>query len=88
LPYADLAAELATEVRLLRAVQAEQKPHQQAREDAYLKVQPDELARTLPGIAEVGAPMLVAAMGRPQRFRLGGEVQGLHRPDAQGLGDR
>jgi hypothetical protein len=68
LPYADLAAELATEVRLLRAVQAEQKPHQQAREDAYLKVQPDELARTLPGIAEVGAPMLVAAMGRPQRF--------------------
>ncbi len=68
MPYADVAAELATEVRLLRAVLAEQKPHQQARERAYLKVEPDELARTLPGIAEVGAPLLVAAIGRPQRF--------------------
>jgi hypothetical protein len=29
----------------------------------------DELARSLPGITEVGAPLLVAAMGRPQRFR-------------------
>jgi hypothetical protein len=49
-------------------VQAEQKPHRQARERAYLRVEPDELARTLPGIAEVGAPLLVAAIGRAQRF--------------------
>jgi transposase len=68
MPYADLAAELATEARLPRAVQAEQKPHRQARERAYLRVEPDELARTLPGIAEVGAPLLVAAIGRAQRF--------------------
>jgi transposase len=68
MPYADLAAELACQVRLLRAVLAEQKPNEQARERAYLRVEPDELARTLPGIAEVGAPLLVAAMGRPQRF--------------------
>jgi hypothetical protein len=50
-------------------VLAEQRPHQQARERAYLQVEPDELARSLPGIAEVGAPLLVAAIGRPQRFR-------------------
>jgi Transposase IS116/IS110/IS902 family len=68
MPYDDVAAELATEVRLLRALLAEQKPHQQARERAYLRVEPDELARTLPGIAEVGAPLLVAAIGRAQRF--------------------
>jgi transposase len=68
MPFADLAAELATEVRLLRAVLAEQRPHQQARERAYLRVEPDELARTLPGIAQVGAPLLVAALGRAQRF--------------------
>jgi hypothetical protein len=44
------------------------RPHRQARERAYLRVEPDELARTLPGIAEVGAPLLVAAIGRAQRF--------------------
>ncbi|MEX1164279.1 MAG: IS110 family transposase, partial [Nitriliruptor sp.] len=30
---------------------------------------PDLLARTLPGIAEVGGPMLTAVMGDPDRFR-------------------
>jgi transposase len=69
MPYAELAAELATQIRLLRGVLAEQKVHEQARERAYRKVEPDELARSLPGIAEIGAPLLVAAMGRPQRFR-------------------
>jgi transposase len=68
MPYADLAAELATQIRLLRGVLAEQRPHEQARERAYRKVEPDQLARSLPGIAEIGAPLLVAAMGRPQRF--------------------
>jgi hypothetical protein len=65
MPYADLAAELATQIRLLRGVLAEQRPHERARERAYRKVEPDQLARSLPGIAEVGAPLLVAAMGRP-----------------------
>jgi hypothetical protein len=69
MPYQDLAAELASQIRLLRAVLGEQKTHEQARERAYLRVEPDELARSLPGIATVGAPLLVAAMGRPQRFR-------------------
>jgi transposase len=68
MPYQDLAAELATQIRLLRGVLAEQRPHEQARERVYRKVEPDQLARSLPGIAEIGAPLLVAAMGRPQRF--------------------
>jgi transposase len=68
MPFADLAAELATEIRLLRGILAEQRPHQHAREQAYLRVEPDELARSLPGIAQVGAPLLVAAIGRAQRF--------------------
>jgi hypothetical protein len=68
MPFADVAAELAAEIRLLRAVLAEQRPHQQARERAYRQVEPDEVTRMLPGIAEVGAPLLVAAIGRPQRF--------------------
>jgi len=68
MPYTDLAAELASQIRLLRGVLAEQKTHEQARERAYHKVEPDKLARSMPGMAEVGAPLLVAALGRPQRF--------------------
>jgi hypothetical protein len=70
-PYAELAAEVATEVRLLRAIQAELAAHAAAREQHYLQVDPGQLARSLPGFAEISAPVLVAAMGRPGRFRDG-----------------
>ncbi len=46
--FDDLAAEIATEVRLLRAVQAELAVHAAARETAYQSVDPAGLARTLP----------------------------------------
>lgn len=69
--FADLAAEVATEVRLLRAVEAELARHTPEREARYLAVDPDELARSLPGLAEVGAPALVACMGDPARFASG-----------------
>ncbi|MBI2239031.1 MAG: IS110 family transposase [Actinobacteria bacterium] len=69
--FSDLAAEVATEVRLLRAIEAELASHAAAREAAYLRVDPEELARSLPGVAEVGGPMVVSAMGRPQRFARG-----------------
>lgn len=66
--FADLAAEVATEVRLLRAVQAELAEHAVAREEAYRWVDPLELARSLPGVADIGGPALVAAIGDPTRF--------------------
>jgi transposase len=69
--FADLAAEIATEVRLLRAIQAELAVHAAARETAYKQVDPDALARSLPGLADVGGPALVAAMGDPARFKRG-----------------
>ncbi len=69
--FADLAAEIATEVRLLRAVQAELAAHAAEREHAYRWVDPLELARSLPGVAEVGGPALVAAIGDPARFTKG-----------------
>jgi transposase len=68
-PFAELAAEAATEVRLLRAIQAELAGHAAARERHYRQVDPAQLARSLPGIAEISAPVLVAIMGRPGRFR-------------------
>ena len=66
--FADLAAEVATEVRLLRAAEAELAEHAEARESAYGRVDPEGLARSLPGVAEVGGPVLQAAVGRAQRF--------------------
>ncbi len=69
--FSDLAAEVATEVRLLRAVQAELAGHAGERESAYRWVDPTGLARSLPGLAEVGGPALVAVMGDPTRFAKG-----------------
>ena len=66
--FADLAAEVVTEVRLLRTIQAELALHATEREARYRRVDPDQLARSLPGFAEVGGPTLVAAMGDPHRF--------------------
>ena len=46
--FADLAAEVASEVRLLRATQAELAAHAAERENCYRWVDPTELARSLP----------------------------------------
>lgn len=67
--FEDLAAEVATEVRLLKAIQHELAEHAKQREIAYRWVDPLELARSLPGIATIGAPAVVAIMGDPDRFR-------------------
>jgi transposase len=66
--FEDLAAEVATEVRLLNAVQAELATHAAERESAYRWVDPLELARSLPGVADIGGPALAAAIGDPTRF--------------------
>jgi transposase len=66
--FSDLAAEVASEVRLLKAIQVELAAHSNEREAAYRWVDPAGLARSLPGISDVGGPALVAAMGDPGRF--------------------
>ena len=67
--FADLAAEVATEVRLLKAINVELALHEQPREQRYRSVDPEQLARSLPGIKTIGGPALVATMGRAARFR-------------------
>jgi len=71
MPYADLAAEVATEVRLLRAVEAELAGHAAAREDAYRWADPGQLTRSLPGLSTVGGPVLAAVVGNAGRFPSG-----------------
>lgn len=73
--FSDLAAEVATEARMLRAVEAELAHHAEAREQAYNRVDPESLARSLPGIAEVGGPVLQATVGRAQRFENGSQFK-------------
>jgi transposase len=69
--FAGLAAEVATEVRLLRATCAKLAAHAAERESRYRQAGPAGLARSLPGLAEVGGPALVACMGDPARFATG-----------------
>jgi transposase len=66
--FQDLAAEVQTEVRLLRATQAELTAHARERERCYRQVDPAALARSLPGLATIGGPALIATMGPAQRF--------------------
>ncbi len=63
-----LADEIASEVRIIRMLEGERDQHAAAREVAYVQVDPTQLARSLPGIATIGGPMLVAVMGHPARF--------------------
>jgi transposase len=69
--FVDLAAEVASEVRLIRAIEAELAVHAAERETAYRWADPGQLARTLPGLAEVGGPTLAAVIGEATRFPTG-----------------
>src|SRR5215218_9324974 len=66
--FADLAAEVASEVRLVRAAEAERARHERARDAALACVDPAGLAASLPGLGPASATQLVATMGRPGRF--------------------
>ena len=70
-PFADRAAEVATEIRLLQAIKTELAAHAAAREAACRSVDAGQIAGTLPGLAEVGGPAMTAIMGKPGLF-LGG----------------
>src|SRR5918994_390819 len=73
--FPELAAEVATEVRLLRATQAELELHAGQREACYQRVDPTALARSLPGLATIGGPALVATMGPASRFATAGKFR-------------
>jgi transposase len=73
--FADLADEIATEVRLVRAIERELAQHASARERAYANADPRGLARSLPGISDVGGPALVAKIGDATRFQHAKQVR-------------
>jgi hypothetical protein len=69
-PFEDLAAEMATEARLVRAVLAERESHAHGRELAYRLVDPEGLARSLPGVAEIGGPSSWRRWATPTASRM------------------
>jgi len=73
--FTELAAEVTSEVRLLRATQAELAAHARQREACYRRVDPAALARRLPGLATIGGPALVATMGKASRFATAGKFR-------------
>jgi hypothetical protein len=64
----DLAAEIASEIRLVRAAETERARHEHARDIALGSVDPTGLAASLPGLGPVGRAQLITTMGRPGRF--------------------
>jgi transposase len=52
-------------------IEAEQAIHAPERETAYRWADPGQLARTLPGLGEVGGPALAAVIGDVSRFPTG-----------------
>ena len=66
--WQDLAAEVTSEVRRCAPTQAELAAHAGQREACYQRVDPAALARSLPGLATIGGPALVATMGTASRF--------------------
>src|SRR5262249_19096005 len=70
-PFTELAAEVTTEIRLLRAIAAELAAHATAREQHHRHPAPAQPARPLPGSPEISAPALITRRARPARFRAG-----------------
>jgi hypothetical protein len=68
-PYEELAAEVATEVRLLRSIQDELAAHATAREERYRQVDPGQLAQHGPVVQFPGSS--VAAGGGGAAYRAG-----------------
>lgn len=68
LPFEVVACELAAEIARLEVAEAALRPFEGRREEAYRAVDPAQLARSLPGLARVGAPLAVAFTARAARF--------------------
>jgi transposase len=79
--FGDLVAEVATEVRLLRVIEAELAIHERAREERYRAVDPAELAGHQNG-QRAGAG---GHHGTRQQVPLCGSFPILHRPCTQGI---
>lgn len=66
--FEDRAAVVKTELALLKACEEELAKHQPARDARYRRLDADGVMCSLPGVAEVGAPVLSVFLAQPDRY--------------------
>jgi transposase len=67
--FADLQEEIARELRLMEAAEAESEALARRIEELYQKLHPSDNLRTIPGVGTHTAPVFLATIGDPSRFR-------------------
>jgi len=67
--FADLQEEIARELRLMEAEEAESEAISRRVEELYQKLHTSDNLRTIPGVGEHTAPVFLAVVGDPTRFR-------------------
>jgi transposase len=67
--FADFQDEIARELRLMEAEEAESDDIAQRIEELYRELHPSDNLRTIPGVGEQTAPVFLAVVGDPTRFR-------------------
>ena len=67
--FAALQDEISRELRLMEMEEAESEAIAKRLEDLYLELHPSDNLRTIPGVGEHTAPIFLAVVGDPTRFR-------------------
>jgi transposase len=67
--FVELQEEVARELRLMEAEEAESEALARHIEEPYRKIHPSDNLRTIPGVGEHTAPVFPTAVGDPARFR-------------------
>jgi transposase len=67
--FADLQDEIARELRLMEAEESEAEVLSKRIEELYRKLHPSNNLRTIVGVGEQTAPVFLAGIGEPRRFR-------------------
>jgi hypothetical protein len=67
--FTNLQDEIAQELRLMEAEEVEAGVVAERIEELYQKLHPKDNLRTIPGVGEHTAPVFLAAVGDPERFR-------------------
>jgi len=67
--FADFQDEIARELRLMEAEEAESDAIARRIEILYRELHPSDKLRTIPGVGELTAPVFLAVVGDPARFR-------------------
>jgi len=67
--FADLQDEISREFRIMEMTEAESDAIAKRLEQLYLELHPSDNLRTIPGVGEHTAPIFLAAVGDPVRFR-------------------